>query len=1034
MSESILNALVHLFSIIANYTDSEISEKGRDVVKSYLNKQLSRKQADEYIELFDNYLNFYKRDGSNTKSDKGRKKGTLSAVKVLKICRQINENLQQREKFIVLLRLIEFVNEDDLITPAELDFISTVSESFNISESEFEQIKALVTNEIEKIKEKDRILIIDSSGSQKESDGVWFERFKPFEILDFKYIVNENLDGKIIVLHIKSSDIYFFVYRGKSSLSLQGNNIIENSGYIFEHGSIIKGPKIKPIYYSEVVGRFLVSDNKERIILAGENINFRFKNSHNGVQDFSFSEESGQLIGIMGGSGVGKSTLLNVLNGKLKLSSGNVTINGYDIEKDKEHLEGVIGYVPQDDLLIEELTVYQNIYYNAKLCFSNFTEKQIINAIDKILKDLNLYEIKDLKVGNPLQKYISGGQRKRLNIGLELIREPSILFVDEPTSGLSSNDSEMLMLLLRQQATKGKLVIVNIHQPSSDIYKLFDKLWVMDQYGYIIYTGNPIDAIVYFKKIIEHVDSEESECPVCGNVNPEQILEIVEAKVVDEFGRLTKKRKKSSKDWFKLYKNFNENKIEISKTKEKLPQNFFKIPGLRKQFLIFTIRNILSKLTNTQYLLINFLEAPILAFILAYFTKYLVDGEYIFAENKNLPVYLFMSVVVALFIGLTVSAQEIIKDRNILERESFLNLSHFSYLNSKIAVLFIMSAIQVLSFVIVGNYILEIKGLTFNFWMILFTTAAFSNLIGLNISAGMNSIVNIYILIPFVLVPQLLLGGAMVNFDDLHESITNKEYVPVLGDIMVSRWAYEALAVEQFKSNKFEKIFFEEEKEKSIYQYKSVYLISELSSRLNRCVAELKTNKNYKGNLSLIKNEIEKICENEALKNIQKVDIEKFTDEYFTKDIAEKTKNYLDTLKSIFNEKSMLASKLRDDKFNELLKKMGKDEIYNFQQKYYNKSIADLVLNKMQFKKIIEYKGKLVQKKDPVFIVPESNFGRAQFYASSKKFLGYQFDTFWFNILVIWFGTFLLYLALLFDLLRRILSYFENFRLRKNHD
>ena len=589
------------------------------------------------------------------------------------------------------------------------------------------------------------------------------------------------------------------------------------------------------------------------------------------------------------------------------------------------------------------------------------------------------------------------------------------------------------MLLLRQQATKGKLVIVNIHQPSSDIYKLLDKLWVMDQYGYIIYTGNPIDAVVYFKKMSEHVDADESECPVCGNVNAEQILEIVEAKTVDDHGRFTEKRKKTSKEWYSLFNDFNKNKAKIVKKKEKLPQNFFKIPGLTKQFQIFTIRNILSKLTNTQYLLINFLEAPILAFILAYFTKYLVDGQYIFAENKNLPVYLFMSVVVSLFIGLTVSAQEIIKDRNILERESFLNLSHFSYINSKIIVLFIMSAIQVISFVVVGNYVLEIKGLTFNYWMILFSTAAFSNLIGLNISAAMNSIVNIYILIPFVLVPQLLFGGAMVNFDDLHESITTKEYVPVIGDIMVSRWAYEALAVEQFRSNDFEKIFFELEKERSINQYKSVYLISELKTKLNRCVAELKTKKqkNYNGKLKLIKNEIEKISKDKAIKNIQVPKLSKLNKNNFSQEIAEETKLYLDTIKSVFNEKSMVLSKKRDDKFNELVKKMGKDEIFDLQQKNYNKSIANMVLNKMEFKKIIEYDGKLVQKKDPIFMPATSNFGRTQFYSSSKKFFGFTFDTFWFNNAVIWFGTFLMYLLLLSDLLRKLISYIESFKFRK---
>ncbi len=116
-----------------------------------------------------------------------------------------------------------------------------------------------------------------------------------------------------------------------------------------------------------------------------------------------------------------------------------------------------------------------------------------------LLNSIGLYEAKDLKVGSPLEKTISGGQRKRLNIALELIREPSVLFVDEPTSGLSSRDSENIMDLLKELALKGKVIFVVIHQPSSDIFKMFDKLLILDLGGRPIYYGNPVDGVLYFK-------------------------------------------------------------------------------------------------------------------------------------------------------------------------------------------------------------------------------------------------------------------------------------------------------------------------------------------------------------------------------------------------------------------------------------------------------------------------------------------------------------------------------------------------------
>ena len=247
---------------------------------------------------------------------------------------------------------------------------------------------------------------------------------------------------------------------------------------------------------------------------------------------------------------------------------------------------------------------------------------QIARLTFKVLHSLGLYETRHLKVGSPLEKTISGGQRKRVNIALELIREPSVLFVDEPTSGLSSRDSENIMDLLKELTLKGKLIFVVIHQPSSDIFKMFDKLIILDTGGYLIYNGNPVDAIVYFKRQIQQANAAESECIQCGNVNPEQIFNIIESKILDEYGNQTEKRRVKPKDWYKKYKNSlqkDEFDVELN-TKD--PLTNLKIPNPFKQFKVFIKRDVLAKLTNKQYLLINFLEAPLLGFILSFIIKY----------------------------------------------------------------------------------------------------------------------------------------------------------------------------------------------------------------------------------------------------------------------------------------------------------------------------------------------------------------------------------------------------------------------------
>ncbi|NJK86690.1 MAG: hypothetical protein HC906_12695 [Bacteroidales bacterium] len=255
------------------------------------------------------------------------------------------------------------------------------------------------------------------------------------------------------------------------------------------------------------------------------------------------------------------------------------------------------------------------------------------------MADLGLFEIRNLKVGSTLNKLISGGQRKRLNIGLELMREPYLLFVDEPTSGLSSTDSELVMDLLKEQTRKGKLIVVNIHQPSSDIFKQFDKLMVFDQGGRMVYFGNPVESLVYFKSKNQLINADSGECLTCGNINPEQVLQVIELKSVSPKGNYTNLRIRPPEEWYTLFRNNNELTYKNLLIKKKpLPPILFNIPDKFSQFKIYLSRNVKAKLADRFYLLLNLLEAPLLAFILAIFTKYSKGtpddpGAYIFSEN-----------------------------------------------------------------------------------------------------------------------------------------------------------------------------------------------------------------------------------------------------------------------------------------------------------------------------------------------------------------------------------------------------------------
>jgi ABC-type multidrug transport system ATPase subunit len=743
--------------------------------------------------------------------------------------------------------------------------------------------------------------------------------------------------------------------------------------------------------------------------------------------------KSGTLVAVMGGSGVGKSTLINVLNGTLTPNKGEVFFNGHNLNKQEERnrLKGVIGLVPQEDLLIEDLSVYQNLFFSAKMCLDGLNDGEIKEAIDRVLQELDLVEIKDLKVGSPLQKVISGGQRKRLNIALELIREPHVLFIDEPTSGLSSLDAENVMNLVKEQADNGKLVIVNIHQPSSYLYKMFDKVLILDKGGYQIFYGNPMEAIVYFKRMTNHANPNEDQCEACGNVNTDQLLQIIDAKVVDEHGKLTNNRKVSPEEWSKLFEKNIKIDHELTKSEISIPESRFKIPGIIKQTILYFRRDLVSKLANIQYIIISLLEAPLLALILGYFTKYIdvypgSTGRYVFFMNENIPAYLFMCVIVSLFLGLICSSEEIIKDRRILKRESFLNLSRFSYLNSKIAVLFILAAIQTISFAVVGNLILEIKGMTLSYWLILFSTSCFAILLGLNISSAFNRVITVYILIPFLLIPQLLLSGVIVKFDRLHKSFTNFDNVPVIGDMMTSRWSYEALAVHQFKDNEFKKLTFYYDMGKSQNTWYKDFLIPALYMHTLNCrkaIGVEKLRDDFRESLYKL------FVYTRFLSDISGINnehiINSLNEATFDTTIADQTVSWLEELKTYFMWEAVKYDEKSNSVITELDSLYGKGYIAGLKDKYHNENLESFVLNRNDMHHILETDKRIIQKSDLAYRIPLTKNGRAHFYAPVKRLGSWNIDTYWFNLFAIWLFTLLLYITLYYDSLRKGLNYFQ---------
>ena len=954
MTDIILSSFLSLFALFGK--EEKVDEaRAQSLLEDYLRHHFGIRKINTYLGLYLDMRGVYEMSDELD----------VEAV-VASICDNLHGKIRNSEEVMLLLRIMEFCGtKDSNIHP----MFKVMADKFNVPEPLFNDFIDFVSNKASK-----HVLLLQPEG----------------------------FDGQLKTLLMPTTGTLIFTYNGEDKVLLNDVPVLSGAYQVWLQSSVLKGKNGRPLYYSSILAEYNKKSGKKeenrQVEFSGRDINFRFPNSDNGMHDLNFTLHSGELLAIMGGSGTGKTTLLSILNGSLIPQEGHITINGHDISEQKA--KDLIGFVPQDDLLIEELTVYQNLYYTAKLCFASLSEEEIDRRVMKILKDLGLDATKDLKVGSAINKYISGGQRKRLNIALELIREPAVLFLDEPTSGLSSADTEKVINLLKEQTYKGKLVVVNIHQPSSDVYKLFDRLWLLDKGGYPVFDGNPIDAITYFKSAANYADAETSACPTCGNVNPEIVLNIIDEKAINNTGETSDARKMTPQEWHELYL---KHQPKFSKPKvNEIPASDLKKPDKFNQFLIFLRRNIKTKITNVQYLCIALLEAPVLAIICALLTRYAPPEGYTVMDNKNMVSYFFMAVIVATFIGMSGSAEEIIKDRALLKREKFLQLSYGSYIWSKIIFMAGMSLIQTFLFILIGNSIMGL-GLFGIWWLILFATAFLANLTGLLLSQCLNSIVSIYISIPILLIPQILLCGLVVSFSDLTPN-SKTGNVPLIGDLIPSRWSYEALAVTSFTDNDYEKPFFELDKARQENQFYNVGFLYELQSQLETMNDEKKQGKPV----------------NPAHLNIINTNLPVLTEfcgmaPYDGDGSYHSLYKYMKEAEKILAKRGNDFTLKKDAMISTIVKTQGKDAFLELKKDNYNIKLEEFVTGADQLRMVDVVGDDLVPRSGIIYLTPHNKLGRAPFYSSEKVLGSWHIKTLRFNLGIIFLMSVIAIILLLTD-------------------
>ncbi len=519
-------------------------------------------------------------------------------------------------------------------------------------------------------------------------------------------------------------------------------------------------------------------DYRGDIRLSAENLTVKVADRGTGavkrlVNNISLTIYPSEFVGVMGPSGCGKTTFLLALNGYLPPQSGRSLINGQSLYDQYDAFRNCIGYVPQDDILHAELTVYEALYYTARLRLPmDTTDREIDARIEAVLAQLGLVDksrqldIRNVPIGSAEKKGISGGQRKRLNLAMELLTDPSLLFLDEPTSGLSSEDTVTVMTVLRQLADAGKTILLVIHQPSLEVYKKLDNVVILSS-GKLMYYGPAYpDSLCFFNP--DHPQEQVAK-------NADNVLKGFASRPEREWEEAYRQSA-----YFERYVKSRKQHASVSKKSAledvRSPSSF---AFEARQWWTLTRRYFTVKRKDSINTAILFLQAPVIAMLIS--VVFQDQGR------ENAPTPLFLLIVSALWFGTSNSAREIVAEKAIYGRERMVNLGIPAYVLSKYAVLGLLCFLQCAALVGIVHSAVDLDGAALSVFFIIFLVALAGLSIGLFLSSLTGTQQAAIAIVPLVLLPMVILGGGMRPVKEMASTAS------ALALLVPSRWAYEKL-------------------------------------------------------------------------------------------------------------------------------------------------------------------------------------------------------------------------------------------------
>ena len=493
------------------------------------------------------------------------------------------------------------------------------------------------------------------------------------------------------------------------------------------------------------------------------------------VNNIDFSLKRGEMACVLGPSGSGKSTLLSMLAGHLEPTIGSITYNGERLTPHSDNLRRYIAFIPREDILDEAMTVEEHVYQ------ASIARRPLLSPADRLrrtLAVLNFVGISHLakrNVGRAGERTISDGERTRLNLGLDLTGTAEVFLIDEPISGLSSGDAERVIQTL-ENMTYGRMLICTLHRPAQVLLNRFTKVMVLDPHGKMAFWGSPREMVDYFRGAAEELGLHVTKEAIAAG-GADYVFEVLDA----PFRALDNRMDVSPDLWQERYEAYSYRQAVENAYAESPKEQPKPIPVMPRRramelwrlFLMWVSRTFLSRLRSRMGLYALLLEGPVLALLIAGTLRAASDAPYTFYKSLHITEYLFLSLVLAMFFGLTDSACEILRDRPILRRESNYKLFIPGYLLAKTLVLTGIAGLQCALYLWVGNAVLGIYGMFWEHFLVMLLTAFVGIALSLCVSAFVRSERTALNIVPLLLVPQILLAGALVRFEEMNEFSPN---------------------------------------------------------------------------------------------------------------------------------------------------------------------------------------------------------------------------------------------------------------------